>query len=186
MYLPWSLHSKGHEEPGNGLDVHCNDPNPIFPSTCSLEQLSLFLRKAAYLHKLPSSECQDNENGSQLLLELVLRWGLSHSGAQMGSGQVFPYKQEKPCGSCIIWNIFVQNEDWLDAWSSPETMLIVLAACTPQEPIHKNKKSSFLNLGGVFLLYVLGKSSWLGNYQSFSFITLSEIPQALNSFNNLS
>lgn len=55
----------------------------------------------------------------------------------------FPYKQEKPCGFRIIWNVFLQNEDWLDAWSSPETMLIVLAACTPQEPIHKKKIPHF-------------------------------------------
>lgn len=76
-----------------------------------MEHLSLYLRKAASLHKMLSAECWDNENGSQALLELVLRWGLNHSGAQMGSGQVFPYKQEKPCGFRIIWNVFLQNED---------------------------------------------------------------------------
>lgn len=136
IHLPWPPHAIGHKPSRNGLDVHCNDPSSIVPSTYFLEQLLLFLREAESLHKVPPSECYDNENGSQILMELAWRWRLSCSEAQMGSGQVFPYKEEKPCGFPIIWNIFLQNEDWLDAWSSPETMLIVLAACTPQEPIH--------------------------------------------------
>lgn len=124
----------------NGLDVQGNDPIPILPSTRSLEQLPHWDPKESCIFTQSAFFCVLGQwKRDQLLLELFLRWELSHSGAQMGSGQVFPYKQEKPCGFRIIWNVFLQNEDWLDAWSSPETMLIVLAACTPQEPIHKKK-----------------------------------------------